>query len=74
MRDLAKKICQYNGQRGNEKQVDTCIRQFQGSMMKMKQFAKGRVDLRRKCEMCLEQMTQEEHDYCDICGKCLDQE
>ena len=26
------------------------------------------------CEMCEAQMSQEEHDYCDICGKCLDQE
>jgi hypothetical protein len=45
MEKLAKDICIYNGQRGTQKQIALCIRQFQGSMMMMKQFAKGRIKL-----------------------------
>jgi len=26
------------------------------------------------CEMCNKIMNQEDHDYCDICGDCLDEE
>jgi len=43
MRDLAKKICVYNGQRGTEKQVDKCIKSFSGSLEIMNQFAKDRI-------------------------------
>jgi rRNA maturation endonuclease Nob1 len=25
-----------------------------------------------KCEFCNRQMTEEEHDFCDICGECRD--
>ena len=25
-----------------------------------------------ECEMCNEPMTKEQHDYCDICGDCLE--
>jgi rRNA maturation endonuclease Nob1 len=25
-----------------------------------------------QCEMCGQLMTQEDHDYCDICGDCLE--
>jgi len=25
------------------------------------------------CEMCAEEMSQEDHDYCDICPKCLEE-
>jgi len=27
-----------------------------------------------KCEMCNKIMNQEDYDYCDICGDCLDEE
>ena len=43
MRDLAKKICIYNGQRGTEKQVDKCIKSFSGSLKIMNQWAKERI-------------------------------
>ena len=43
MKELAKKICIYNGQRGTEKQVEKCIKQFHGSFDMMKQFAIGRI-------------------------------
>ena len=25
-----------------------------------------------KCEMCEKQMTEEDHNYCDICPECLE--
>ena len=25
------------------------------------------------CEMCNEEMSQEDYDYCDICPKCLEE-
>lgn len=25
-----------------------------------------------QCEMCEQPMTQEDHDFCDICGDCLE--
>ena len=25
------------------------------------------------CEMCAEEMSQEDYDYCDICPKCLEE-
>jgi len=45
MRNLAKKICIYNGERGTEKQIDRCIKMFKGSLEMMQQFAKGRINL-----------------------------
>ena len=43
MKDLAKKICNYNGQRGTNKQIEKCIKSFSGSLEIMKQFAKDRI-------------------------------
>jgi hypothetical protein len=43
MKDLAKKICQYNGQSGTPKQVEKCIKTFSGSIELMQQFAKSRI-------------------------------
>jgi hypothetical protein len=43
MNELAKKICQYNGQRGTPKQVEKCIKTFLGSLEIMQQFAKDRI-------------------------------
>jgi len=43
MKELAKKICQYNGQKGTEKQIEKCIRSFGGSFEIMQQFAKNRI-------------------------------
>ena len=42
--DLAKKICQYNGQTGTAKQIEKCIKSFGGSFELMQQFAKGRIN------------------------------
>ena len=25
------------------------------------------------CELCAEEMTEEDHDFCDICPKCLEE-
>ena len=44
MKDLAKKICNYNGQKGTEKQIQKCIKSFSGSLQIMEQFAKGRIN------------------------------
>ena len=43
MRDLAKQICQYNGQNGTDKQIDRCIKLFKANLQMMQQFAKGRI-------------------------------
>ena len=43
MRELAKKICQYNGQTGTEKQIEKVLRAFCNSMELMEQWAKGRI-------------------------------
>jgi len=43
MRDLAKKICIYNGQKGTEKQIEKCVKSFSGSLEIMQQFAKNRI-------------------------------
>jgi hypothetical protein len=43
MKDLAKKICQYNGQIGTPKQIEKCIKTFSGSIELMQQFAKSRI-------------------------------
>ena len=43
MRKLALKICQYNGQKGTEKQIEKCIKSFGGSIQLMEQFAKNRI-------------------------------
>jgi hypothetical protein len=45
MKDLAKKICQYNGQKGTEKQIEKCIKSFGGSIELMQQFAKNRINI-----------------------------
>tara|TARA_R110002051_G_scaffold224048_1_gene287246 strand:+ start:6132 stop:6272 length:141 start_codon:yes stop_codon:yes gene_type:complete len=43
MKELAKKICIYNGQKGTDKQIEKCIKSFSGSLEIMKQFAEGRI-------------------------------
>lgn len=43
MRELAKKICQYNGQKGTEKQIERCLKTFGYSIELMQQFAKNRI-------------------------------
>lgn len=43
MNELAKKICEYNGQSGTTKQIEKCIKTFSGSLELMQQFAKGRI-------------------------------
>lgn len=43
LKDLALKICQYNGQKGTEKQIEKCIKSFGGSIELMLQFAKNRI-------------------------------
>jgi uncharacterized protein (DUF305 family) len=44
MKELAKKICQYNGQKGTEKQVEKIIRAFKSNIQLMEQWAKGRIN------------------------------
>lgn len=44
MRELAKKICQYNGQKGTDKQIDKCIKSFKSSIQLMEQFASNRIN------------------------------
>ena len=44
MYELAKKICQYNGQNGTTKQIEKCIKQFNNSLELMQQFAKTRIN------------------------------
>jgi hypothetical protein len=41
--ELAKQICQYNGQRGTEKQVSKCLKGFENNLELMQQFAEGRI-------------------------------
>lgn len=43
LKDLALKICQYNDQKGTEKQIEKCIKSFGGSIQLMEQFAKNRI-------------------------------
>jgi hypothetical protein len=43
MKNLAKLICQYNGQKGTEKQIQKCIKSFKNSLELMQQFAKNRI-------------------------------
>lgn len=43
MKDLAKKICQYNGQKGTQKQIEKCIKSFSNNLNLMEQFAKNRI-------------------------------
>lgn len=43
MENLAKKICQYNGQKGTAKQIEKCINQFHNSLELMQNFAKNRI-------------------------------
>lgn len=43
MRELAKKICQYNGQKGTEKQIDKCLHSFKYSETLLKQFCNNRL-------------------------------
>ena len=28
--------------------------------------------MKNQCEICAEPMTQQDYDYCDICGNCLE--
>jgi hypothetical protein len=43
MRDLAKKICQYNGQKGTDKQIDKCLQAFKYSETLLLQFCNNRI-------------------------------
>lgn len=43
MKDLAKKICHHNGQKGTPKQIEKCIKSFKGIFELMEQFAKNRI-------------------------------
>jgi hypothetical protein len=43
MNELAKKICQYNGQKGTQKQIENCLKSFNNSFELMQQFSKGRI-------------------------------
>lgn len=45
MKDLAKRICQYNGQKGTDKQVEKCLKSFAHNEQLMLQFAKDRIKL-----------------------------
>lgn len=45
MKKLALQICQYNGQRGTEKQIEKCIKSFEGSMVNMLQFCQDRINV-----------------------------
>ena len=48
MKEIALKICQYNGQKGTEKQIEKCIKSFASSIELMKQFCINRIDLNNK--------------------------
>lgn len=50
MRELALKICQYNGQKGTEKQIEKCIKSFGGSMINMLQFCQDRINVSNEIE------------------------
>lgn len=43
--EIAFLICQYNGQKGTEKQVEKCIKTFKSSIDLMIQFCKNRIEL-----------------------------
>jgi hypothetical protein len=43
MKELAKKICIYNGQIGTEKQVERCLKSFNYSKELMNQFCNNRI-------------------------------
>ena len=43
--EIAKLICQYNGQKGTEKQIQRCIKNFKGSIDIMRQFCEGRIGI-----------------------------
>ena len=43
MRSIAKQICQYNGQKGTEKQIDKCLHIFKYDESLMKQFCNNRI-------------------------------
>lgn len=45
METIAKKICQYNGQTGTQKQIEKTIKNFKGSEFLMIQFCKNRINL-----------------------------
>ncbi len=43
MKALAKKIAQYNGQKGTDKQIEKVLKSFKNSIDLMNQFAAGRI-------------------------------
>lgn len=45
IREIAILICQYNGQKGTEKQIEKCIKSFSGSIELMIQFCNNRINL-----------------------------
>ena len=44
MKELAKKICIYNGQIGTEKQIEKCLKSFKYSQVLMLQFCNIRIN------------------------------
>ena len=45
MKELAKKICLHNGQKGTEKQIEKCLKAFKNSEVLMRQFAENRIKI-----------------------------
>jgi hypothetical protein len=45
IKEIAILICQYNGQKGTEKQIEKCIKSFNNSIELMIQFSKNRIQL-----------------------------
>lgn len=41
--EIAFLICKYNGQKGTEKQIEKCIKSFNGSIDLMNQFCENRI-------------------------------
>ena len=58
---IALKICQYNGQRGTEKQVQKVIKSFKGSFDLMVQFC----DYGKRIELTMEDLYPELIDLVD---------
>lgn len=45
IKEIAILICQYNGQKATEKQIQKCIKSFNGSIELMIQFCNNRIKL-----------------------------
>ena len=42
---IAKKICQYNGQKGTQKQIEKVLKSFKNDINLMTQFCNNRIKL-----------------------------